>query len=56
VTIHLQTCTVTVEQKSKMVWIATGDYLGRNIFVKNRTHTSALKRWVETAFSKRMQQ
>jgi hypothetical protein len=40
---------VTVEQKSKSVWIAVGDYKGKSIEVKDRTEHTALKRWREAA-------
>jgi DNA-binding beta-propeller fold protein YncE len=40
---------VTVEQRSKSVWVASGDYQGQSIVVTDRTPTSALKRWREAA-------
>lgn len=40
---------VTVEQRSKSVWVASGDYEGHRISVTDRTPTSVLKRWREAA-------
>ncbi len=40
---------ITVYQKSKSVWIATGDYMGRLIVVQDRTVSTAIKRWREAA-------
>ena len=40
---------ITVERRSKSVWIATGDYMGTTIQVKAATEGAAIKRWRETA-------
>lgn len=40
---------VTVYQKSKSVWIATGEYLGQHVQVQGRSAGSAAKLWAETA-------
>jgi len=40
---------VSVYQKSKAVWEAVGDYMGRPIRVTDRTESTALKRWREAA-------
>lgn len=40
---------VHVDQRSKTVWVASGDYEGQTITVTDRTPTSALKRWREAA-------
>jgi hypothetical protein len=40
---------VTVERKSKTVWIAVGDYMGESIRVQDRKEGAALRRWCETA-------
>jgi hypothetical protein len=40
---------VSVYQKSKSVWIAVGDYMGARITVQDRSESTALKRWQETA-------
>ncbi len=37
--------TVTTRQKSKSVWIAVGDYMGKTIEVKDRSKATAIKRW-----------
>lgn len=40
---------VQVYQKSKAVWVATGDYMGRNLLTTDRTAEYALRRWKEAA-------
>ncbi|HEY8275611.1 MAG TPA: hypothetical protein VIG52_01290 [Methyloceanibacter sp.] len=42
-------CVVQVDQKSQTVWVVTGEYLGKTISVKDRTASSAVRLWVETA-------
>jgi hypothetical protein len=42
-------CLVQLDQKSETVWVATGEYLGKTISVKDRTASSAARLWVETA-------
>jgi hypothetical protein len=42
-------CEVTVEQQSKSVWVASGDYMGVLLSTKDRTAATALKRWQEAA-------
>ena len=42
-------CVVHVELRSKTVWVATGEYLGKTISVRGRTANSAVKRWVAAA-------
>ena len=37
--------TVTTHQKSKSVWIAVGEYMGKRIEVKDRSKATAIKRW-----------
>ena len=49
VTVWGQSVTVSVYQKSKSVWIASGDYLGKDITTQDRTASTALKRWKEAA-------
>jgi hypothetical protein len=41
--------TVTVEQKSRTVWIAVGNCLGEQIRAQDRSRGAALKRWIEAA-------
>lgn len=41
--------TITVEKKSKTVWIADGDYMGESIHVEDRSAGTAVKRWREAA-------
>ena len=40
---------IDVYQKSKSVWIAVGEYMGKQFDVKGRTETQAVKRWREAA-------
>jgi hypothetical protein len=40
---------ITVYQKSKSVWIAVGDYDGKEIRVDGRSQSSAAEHWRETA-------
>ena len=40
---------VSVWQKSKSVWCASGTYLGQSIDVADRSEGAALKRWREAA-------
>jgi hypothetical protein len=42
-------CYVTVTQQSKSVWIARGEYLGKDYETKDRTPGAAAKRWAEKA-------
>jgi hypothetical protein len=44
--------TIMVYQKSKAVWLAVGDYMGRSIEVKAHNESSAVKRWIEAARSR----
>ena len=40
---------VTVYKKSKSVWIAAGEYMGKRLEVKGRTDAQAEKAWRDTA-------
>jgi hypothetical protein len=40
---------VSVDRISKSVWRAVGDYEGHHIETKDRTRSTALKRWREAA-------
>jgi hypothetical protein len=40
---------ITVNQKSKTVWIAVGEYMGQRIEVKGRTESQAASAWREAA-------
>ena len=44
--------TVTTRQKSKSVWIAVGDYMGKSIEVQDRSQATAIDRWREAAYFK----
>jgi hypothetical protein len=40
---------ITVNQKSRSVWIATGVYMGEMLVVKGRTESQAISAWREAA-------
>lgn len=40
---------ITVYQKSKSVWEAVGEYMGETIRTKDRSSSTATKRWQEAA-------
>lgn len=40
---------VTIEQKSKAVWFAVGDYMGSRLETKGASLGAAIKRWREAA-------
>lgn len=40
---------ISVHQKSKSVWIATGTYLGKPYQVQGRSETQAASAWAEAA-------
>jgi hypothetical protein len=40
---------IEVEQRSKSVWVASGEYLGKSYQTKDRTASTAAKRWAEAA-------
>ena len=40
---------VTVHQKSKSVWVASGEYMGKHIEVKDRSASTAIAQWKEAA-------
>lgn len=40
---------ISVHQKSKTVWVAVGEYMGKTISVQDRTKGAAAKRWKEAA-------
>jgi hypothetical protein len=42
-------CDVTVTQKSKSVWVARGEYLGKDYETQDSTPGAAAKRWREKA-------
>ncbi len=47
-----KTYTVTTDQKSKSVWTAAGNYMGKRIECNDRSKATAIKRWREAARSK----
>jgi hypothetical protein len=40
---------IAVYRKSKSVWVATGDYMGKLIVVQDKSASTAAKRWREAA-------
>jgi hypothetical protein len=40
---------IAVRQKSKSVWIAVGEYMGKRLEVKGRTESQAANNWREAA-------
>ncbi len=42
---------VFTRQKSKSVWIAVGEYMGKWIEVKDRSEATAIKAWRDAAHS-----
>lgn len=40
---------ISVYQKSKAVWIATGSYLGKHYETKGQSENQAAKAWAEAA-------
>ena len=49
VTVWSQPLKVTVYRKTKTVWIAVGDYMGKTIEVKRGTQRAAVKGWADAA-------
>jgi len=45
-------CEITVVQKSKSVWIAVGQYMGKALEVKGRSASSAAALWRDAAHYK----
>jgi hypothetical protein len=46
---HEDPCEITVVQKSKSVWIASGEYMGKAITVQGRTANNAAAIWRDAA-------
>ena len=42
-------CDVETYQKTKSTWVAVGTYMGQHLETKDRTESTALKRWCEAA-------
>ncbi len=42
-------CEITVVQKSKSVWIAAGEYMGKRFHVEGRTTNNAAAKWRDAA-------
>ena len=42
-------CEITVVQKSKSVWIASGEYMGKQITVQGRSANNAAAIWRDAA-------
>jgi hypothetical protein len=42
-------CEITVEQKSKSVWIAVGQHIGKEVRVQGRTESNVVAKWRDAA-------
>jgi hypothetical protein len=40
---------IEVDQKSKTVWVAVGEYMGKTIRVEARSERTAISHWAEAA-------
>jgi hypothetical protein len=49
VKLHGRHCEISVHREGKHVWIAVGDYLGKEIRAQAESEGAAVKRWRETA-------
>jgi hypothetical protein len=41
--------TISVQQTSKTVWVASGEYTGKSLVVKDRSLATATRSWREAA-------
>jgi hypothetical protein len=49
VKLHGHHCEISVHREGKHIWLAVGDYLGKEIRVQAESEGTAVKRWRETA-------
>jgi hypothetical protein len=49
VKVYGEDCSITVYQKSKTVWVATGVFMGSSLLVKGSSENVATRKWVHTA-------
>lgn len=42
-------CEITVVQKSKSVWIAVGQYMGKEVRAQGRSESNAVAKWRDAA-------
>ena len=49
VKLHGHHCEISVHREGKHVWIAVGDYLGKEIRTEAESERAAVKRWREKA-------
>jgi hypothetical protein len=49
VRVHGELRKIIVYQKSKSIWVAVGDYMGKPLEVKDRSASSAEKAWADAA-------
>ena len=47
--LHGRHCEISVHREGKHVWIAVGDYLGKEIRAQAESEGATVKRWRETA-------
>lgn len=52
VTAYPETCEVSVTQRRKTVWVASGVFRGEPLVVKGRSERSALRDWIDIAESR----
>jgi hypothetical protein len=44
--------TITISQRSKIAWVAVGDYMGKRVEVVGSSAANAARRWVAAACCK----
>src|SRR6476620_5892823 len=49
VKLHGHHCEISVHREAKHIWLAVGDYLGKEIRAQAESEGAAVKRWRETA-------
>ena len=49
VKLHGRHCEISVHREGKHIWVAVGDYLGKEIRAQAESEGAAVKRWRETA-------
>ena len=49
VKLHGHHCEISVHREGKHIWLAAGDYLGKEIRVQAESEGTAVKRWREKA-------
>jgi hypothetical protein len=52
VRVHDMSYTITISQRSKRAWVATGEFTGKDVEVVGSSANGAARRWVAAARSK----